>query len=78
MRKKLEMHGKNTRVFIILSLRRTEDDLRVSLHKGFKIRLAGIVPISLEFTDVKTVMMSRHISSSCFGNEVENGRFVFT
>ena len=45
------MHGKNTRVFIILSLRRTEDDLRVSLHKGFKIRLAGIVPISLEFTD---------------------------
>ena len=33
-----------------LSLRRTGDDLHVSLHKGFKIRLAGIVPVSLEFT----------------------------
>ena len=36
-----------------LSLRRTGDDLHVSLHKGFKIRLAGIVPVSLEFTDVR-------------------------
>ena len=35
-----------------LSLRRTGDDLHVSLHKGFKIRLAGIVPVSLEFTGV--------------------------
>ena len=26
------------------------DDLHVSLHKGFKIRFAGIVPVSLEFT----------------------------
>ena len=34
-----------------LSLRRTGDDLRVSLHKGFKIRLAGIVPVCLEFTE---------------------------
>ena len=25
--------------------------IHVSLHKGFKIRLAGIVPVSLEFTD---------------------------
>ena len=33
-----------------LSLRRTGDDLHVSLHKGFKIRLAGIVPVSLGFT----------------------------
>ena len=33
-----------------LSLRRAGDDLHVSLHKGFKIRLAGIVPVSLEFT----------------------------
>ena len=33
-----------------LSLRRTGDDLHVSLHKGFKIRLAGIVPVSLEIT----------------------------
>ena len=33
-----------------LSLRRTGDDLHVSLHKSFKIRLAGIVPVSLEFT----------------------------
>ena len=33
-----------------LSLRRTGDDL-ASLHKGFKIRLASIVPVSLEFTD---------------------------
>ena len=33
-----------------LSLRRTGDDLHISLHKGFKIRLAGIVPVSLEFS----------------------------
>ena len=33
-----------------LSLRRTGDDLHVSLHKGFKIRLAGIVPVFIEFT----------------------------
>ena len=33
-----------------LSLRRTGDDLHVSFHEGFKIRLAGIVPVSLEFT----------------------------
>ena len=35
-----------------LSLRRTGDDLHVSLHKGFKIRLAGIVPVFIEFTDI--------------------------
>ena len=33
-----------------LSLRRTGDDLHVSLHKGFKMWLADIVPVSLEFT----------------------------
>ena len=33
-----------------LSLRRTGDDLHVSLHKGFKIRLAGIIPVFIEFT----------------------------
>ena len=33
-----------------LSLRRTGDDLHVSLHKGFKIRLADIVPVFIEFT----------------------------
>ena len=33
-----------------LSLRRTGDDLHVSLHKGFKIRLAGIVPVFIELT----------------------------
>ena len=33
-----------------LSLRRTGDDLHVSLHKGFKIRLAGIVRVFIEFT----------------------------
>ena len=37
-----------------LSLRRTGDDLHVSLHKGFKIQLAGIVPVSLEFTGMHT------------------------
>ena len=40
-----------------LSLRRTGDDLHVSLHKGFKIRLAGIVPVSLEFTGYIYVIM---------------------
>ena len=29
----------------------TGDDLHVSLDNGFKIRLAGIVPVSLEFTE---------------------------
>ena len=38
-----------------LSLRRTGDDLHISLHKGFKIRLAGIVPVSLEFTGLQFV-----------------------
>ena len=33
-----------------LSLRRTGDDLHVSLHTGYKFRLPGIVPVSLEFT----------------------------
>ena len=37
-----------------LSLRRTGDDLHVSLHKGFKIRLAGIVPVFIEFTDLNS------------------------
>ena len=37
-----------------LSLRRTGDDLHVSLHKGFKIRLAGIVPVFIEFTGVNS------------------------
>ena len=36
----------------VLSLRRTGDDLHVCLHKGFKILLAGVVPVSLEFTDL--------------------------
>ena len=36
-----------------LSLRRTGDDLHVSLHKGFKIRLAGVVPVFIEFTGRK-------------------------
>ena len=35
-----------------LSLRKTGDDLHVSLHKGFKIRLAGIVPVFIEFTGI--------------------------
>ena len=35
-----------------LSLRRTGDYLHVSLHKGFKIRLAGIVPVFIEFTEI--------------------------
>ena len=39
-----------------LSLRRTGDDLHVSLHKGFKIRLAGIVPVFIEFTAQNTVL----------------------
>ena len=39
-----------TRECSTLSLRRTGDDLHISLHKGFKIRLAGIVPVSLEFS----------------------------
>ena len=34
-----------------LSLKRTGDDLHVSLHKGFKFRFACIVPVSLEFTE---------------------------
>ena len=38
-----------------LSLRRTGDDLHISLHKGFKIRLAGVVPVSLEFTEPNMV-----------------------
>ena len=37
-----------------LSLRSTGDDLHVSLHKGFKIRLAGIVPVFIEFTALYT------------------------
>ena len=38
-----------------LSLRRTGDDLHVSLHKGFKIQLTGIVPVTSEFTDDNTL-----------------------
>ena len=38
-----------------LSLRRTGDDLHVSLHKGFKIRLAGIVPVFIEFTGASSL-----------------------
>ena len=45
-----------------LSLRRTGDDLHVSLHKDFKIRLAGIVPVSLEFTDIYTLRLIGSIS----------------
>ena len=52
------MYGKNMRVFIILSLRRTGDDHRVILHKGFKIRPAGIVPVSLEFTAINKPLPS--------------------
>ena len=43
-----------------LSLRRTGDDLHVSLHKGFKIRLAGIVPVSLEFTGETSFTYVQH------------------
>ena len=39
-----------------LSLRRTGDDLHVSLHKGFKIRLAGIVPVFIEFTGLSSLL----------------------
>ena len=42
-----------------LSLRRTGNDLHVSFHKGFKIRLAGIVPVSLEFTGRNSI--GRHV-----------------
>ena len=44
-----------------LYIRRTGNDLHVSLHKGFKIRFAGIVPVSLEFTggDKLTTMVFR-------------------
>ena len=55
-----------------LSLRRTGDDLHVSLHKGFKIRLAGIVPVFIEFTGWKghrpcfvLVSCYSHSSMSC-------------
>ena len=48
-----------------LSLRRTGDDLHVSLHKGFKIRLAGIVPVSLEFTVLYTKKAG---GKNCRGN----------
>ena len=41
-----------------LSLRRTGDDLHVSLHKGFKIRLAGIVPVFIEFTVCELVCVA--------------------
>ena len=41
-----------------LSLRRTGDDLHVSLHKGFKIRLAGIVPVFIEFTGAISLPLS--------------------
>ena len=34
----------------VLSLRRTGGDLHVSLHKGFKVRLEGIIPVFIEFT----------------------------
>ena len=37
-----------------LSLRRT-GDLHVSLHKGFKIRLACIVPVFIEFTGYESI-----------------------
>ena len=46
-----------------LSLRRTGDDLHVSLHKGFKIRLAGIVPVFIEFTDPTRLVDARAQSS---------------
>ena len=36
------MYGKTHECCTALSLRRVWDDLHVSLHKGFKIRLAGI------------------------------------
>ena len=51
-----------------LSLRRTGDDLHVSLHKGFKIRLAGIVPVSLEFTDANTLWLVLRFSNICAFN----------
>ena len=40
-----------------LSLRRTGGDLHVSLHKGFKIRLAGIVPVFIEFTAILWLLL---------------------
>ena len=46
-----------------LSLRRTGDDLHVNLHKDFKIRLSGIVPVSLEFTG-----FCRLGETECLGN----------
>ena len=48
-----------------LSLRRTGDDLHVSLHKGFKIRLAGIVPVFIEFTDIAIVRITQSESYRC-------------
>ena len=57
-----------------LSLRRTGDDLHVSLHKGFKIRLAGIVPVSLEFTGVTSFTASQFVSSDdIFFGKIKDG-----
>ena len=50
------MHDKNTRVFIILSLRITGDDLYVSLHRSFKIRLAGTVAVSSSLVPPETLI----------------------
>ena len=44
-----------------LSLRRTGDDLHVGLHKGFKIRLAGIVPVFIEFTGWRSLETARQL-----------------
>ena len=46
-----------------LSLRRTGDDLHVGLHKGFKIWLAGIVLVSLEFTEGNILVSHGSIST---------------
>ena len=59
-----------------LLLRRTGDDLHVSLHKGFKIRLAGIVPVFIEFTgsDMETMGDQELISGLAASEAASRGR----
>ena len=49
-----------------LSLRRTGDDLHVSLYKGFEIWLAGIVPVSspVHWKDQRDSKMAPNIRMS--------------
>ena len=53
-----------------LSLRRTGDDVHVSLHKGFKIRLAGIVPVFIEFTGASMSAIFGSMSSIYIWSEI--------